>query len=285
MEKIKFTIDSTCDLSKELIEELNVDVINFFVNLGEKTYRDGLNITPQMIFDYVSETDILPKTAAPSPEDYIKLFSKYNKEYDYIMHFNISSNLSAANQCAIVASQNFDNVIIIDSLSLSTGTSLLLLKANELMQQGKGAKEIETELNKLKYNVQASFIIETLEYLYKGGRCSGLARLGATILKLHPMLLLKKGNITVHKKIRGKIKDVYVDYLKTLKKEFPEPENSYAFITYTSIDEDIVKLVKSKIEEIYNFKKIYLTNAGSTVTSHCGEGTLGLLFINSKNIN
>jgi len=130
----------------------------------------------------------------------------------------------------------------------------------------------------------ASFVVNTLEYLHKGGRCSGIERLGATILKLHPVLLLKEGNITVYKKLRGKIKDVYIDYIDILHKNFPEPEKEFAFLTHSGCSEEYVEQVKARIQELYNFKNIYVTVAGSTITSHCGKGTLGLLFINKTKI-
>lgn len=284
MAKIKFTTDSTCDLSKELIDKLDLGVLNFFVNLGDKVCRDGIDVFPETIFDFVKENKILPKTAAPSPDDYQKLFSQFSDDYDAILHFNISNHLSAANQNAIVAKQNFKNVYLIDSLSLSTGTSLLILKADDLRKQGKSAEEIVNTINAYRDKVQASFVVDTLDYLHKGGRCSGVERLGATILKLHPMLLLKNGEITVHKKLRGKIKDVYINYLDILKAEFPNPETDYAFVTSPTFDSKTKEDIKNKVKQLYNFKEIYFTTAGSTITSHCGKGTVGLLFINDKSI-
>ncbi len=285
MANIKFTADSTCDLSKELIKKLDVEILNFFVTLGDKGYRDGVDIFPDTIFDFVEKHKILPKTAAPSPEEYSALFSRFNKDFDAVIHFNISGGLSASNQNARVAVQNFENVFIIDSLSLSTGTSVLIMKADELRGQGKTAEEIVAEINALKSCVQASFVVDTLEYLHKGGRCSGLARLGATILKLHPMLLVKNGSITVHKKLRGKIKDVYMEYLDILKSEFPGPEKEFAFLTVVGMDEANTEAIKEKVQKLYGFKNLFVAPAGSTITSHCGKGTYGLLFLNSSSIN
>jgi DegV family protein with EDD domain len=280
MANIKFTADSTCDLSDELIKKLDVEILHFFVSLGDKGYRDGVDIFPETIFDFVEKNKILPKTAAPSPEEYAQLFSRYSKDFDAVIHFNISNELSASNQNANVAMQQFDNVYVINSLSLSTGTSILIMKADELRQKGMEAEEIVKEINGLRHKVQASFVVDTLEYLHKGGRCSALARLGATILKLHPMLLLKDGKITVFKKLRGKIKSVYMEYLEILKKEFPSPENEFAFLTMVAIDEKTAEIIKKKVKELYNFKEVYVTAAGCTITSHCGKGTFGLLFLN-----
>lgn len=284
MAKIKFTADSTCDLTKELIEKLDLDIINLYVSLGEKTFRDGIDIFPETIFDFVEKNNILPKTAAPSPEDYSVLFSKYSKTYDAVIHFNISSGVSASNQNANVAVKSFDNVYIIDSLSLSTGTSLLILKADSLRKEGKTVNEIIETINALRQNVVSSFVVDTLEYLHKGGRCSGIARLGATILKLHPVLLLKNGSITVHKKLRGKISDVYTEFVKILKKEFSNPHSDYVFITASGSSNAIIDSVKQKLEELYSFKNIYVTTAGSTITSHCGKGTVGIMFVNDTAI-
>lgn len=188
---IKFTADSTCDLNEELIKKLDVAILNFFVTLGEKGYRDGIDIFPSTIFDFVEKHKILPKTAAPSPEEYAALFSRFNKDYDAVIHFNISNKLSASNQNAMVAVADFDNVFVIDSLALSTGTSVLLMKADEMRKNGLSAKEIVAKLNELKNNVVSSFVVDTLEYLHKGGRCSGVARLGATILNCIPCFWLK----------------------------------------------------------------------------------------------
>ena len=281
---IKLTADSTCDLNEELIKKLDLDIMRLYVSLGEKTYRDGYDITPDMIYDFVSNEKILPKTAAPSPEDFIKMFSKYSKTYDAVIHFNISSSMSASNQNAIIAAKSFENVYVIDSLSLSTGTSLLILKADELIKKGKNAKEIVCQIEANKLKVQASFVVDTLEYLHKGGRCSGLAKLGATVFKIHPMLLVKNGSIMVYKKLRGKINLVYVDYIETLHKQFRTPELKNAFITHSGCSRETLDIFKDKVKELYNFENIYETVAGCTITSHCGKGTIGLLFINSNNI-
>lgn len=281
---IKITADSTCDLSEDIIKDIDAHIMRLYVSLGDKTYRDGGNINPQMIYDFVAKEKILPKTAAPSPEDYNELFAKYANNCDAVIHFNISSLMSASNQNAKIAAQNFKNVYVVDSLSLSTGTALLMLKTDELIKKGKKAADIVKELEEIKPKVQASFVVDTLEYLHKGGRCSGLAKLGATIFKIHPLLLVKKGSITVHKKLRGKISFVYADYLDELKKEFSNPETKFAFVTHTEIGEEDLQAFINKARELYKFEKLYVTAAGCTITSHCGKGTVGLLFINGSEI-
>lgn len=284
MNKIKFTADSTCDLSAELVKKLDVDIMSLVVTLGDKDFRDGVDVFPEDIYKFVAEKKILPKTAAPSPDDYRAMFSKFSKEYDAVIHFNISADMSASNQNAQLAAADFKNVHVIDSRSLSTGTSLLILKAQALNEQGKSVSETVQTLKALTGKVQASFVIDTLEYLHKGGRCSGMEKLGAAILRLHPMLLVKDGNITVFKKLRGKMALVYNDYVNILHQSFPNPDKKHAFITHTSCSEEVIAGVKDCAEKLFGFENIHITGAGSTITSHCGKGTLGLLFINDTDI-
>lgn len=194
-----------------------------------------------------------------------------------MIHFNISSKLSASNQNAMVAVQDFKNVYVIDSMMLSSGTSMLIFHADKLRKEGKSAKEIVESVNALRYNLQCSFIVDTLEYLHKGGRCSGLARFAAGVLKLHPVLLLKDGAITVHKKLRGKIDKVYFDYIDILKEEYPDPVKDLAIISHTC-DEETINKLKDRVQEVFGFKTVYVTSAGSTITSHCGKGTWGIMF-------
>ena len=280
---IKLTADSTCDLSEVLIKQLDLSIINFFVTLGNKDYRDGIDVFPHTIYDFVEKNKILPKTAAPSSEEYSDLWNKYSGDYDAIIHFNISNKLSAGNQNAVIAAKNFDNVFVVDSLSLSTGTSLLIFYADKLRKEGKPAAEIVETLNGLRGNVAASFVVDTLDYLHKGGRCSGLAHFAASILKLHPMLLLKDGVITVHKKLRGNFKKVNSEYIDLLNKEFSDYQDDIAFITHTCEPQEVEEILNN-VKSKFNFKNIYVTDAGSTITSHCGKGTYGLLFINKTPI-
>lgn len=283
MAQIKFTADSTCDLSAELLKGLDLDIVRLLVSLGDKTYRDGEDIFPQDIMRQYEASGILPKTAAVSPDEFTQLFEKYSG-YDAVIHFSISHKLSANFQNASIAKEGLPNVYLVDSLSLSTGTSLLILEADKLRKQGKSAQEIVEHLEALKSKVQASFVVDTLEFLHKGGRCSSLAMIAGKILKIHPMLLLKNGAITVHRKFRGKMNQVLNDYIDALYAEFPTPRKDFAFITHCLCEDEEVERVKSKVQSLYGFEKLYVTQAGATVSSHCGKGTLGLLFINDKEI-
>jgi DegV family protein with EDD domain len=284
MEKIVFSSDSTCDLSPELLAELRVTLTRLTVTLGDAAYRDGLTVSPEDIFRYVDETGILPKTAAVSPDEYAEVFKSLLSVGESVVHFSLSSAMSASYQNAALAASKLENVFVVDSGSLSTGTALLILKADTWRREGKTAEEIAAGAEALVPKVQASFVVDTLDYLYKGGRCSGLAKLGATVLKLHPMLLVKNKEITVHKKIRGKMKAVYKDYADILKKNFPAPDPDNAFITNSGCTPEMTKLFAAHVKKAYKFKNLYFTTAGSTITCHCGKGTLGLLFINDKEI-
>lgn len=280
--KVKLTADSTCDIGEELISQLDMSIAGLIVTLGDKNYRDLQDVFPQDIYDFVDKNNILPKTAAPSPDDYRQMFAGYSG-YESVLHFNISSKMSASYQNAVIAAKDFDNVYIIDSSSLSSGTALLILQADKLRREGLGGLEIKGRIEQLIDKVQASFVIDTLEYLHKGGRCTGMEKLGAAILRLHPMLLICEGEIKVYKKLRGKMEKVYLEYVETLAQKFPNPQRDFAFLTHThGCSEEQIKAVYDKAQSIYNFKNLYITVAGSTITSHCGSGTLGLLFINDE---
>ena len=279
---IKITADSTCDVGEKLIQELDLSIIGLVVSLGDKDFRDLQNVFPEDIYKYVEQTGNLPKTAAPSPEDYKAFFQRFSS-YDSVIHFNISSKMSASNQNARIAAEQFTNVLVVDSLSLSSGTGLLIVEADRLRDKGLTGEQIKAEVEKLIPHVQASFVVDTLEYLHKGGRCSGIARLGASIFRLHPMLLVEDGEIKVFKKLRGKMEKVYLDYVDIVKESFARPARDYAFLTYTAgISHDYLKQVIKKVREQYGFETLYLSVAGSTITSHCGAGTLGLLYIDEN---
>ncbi len=193
MSRIKITGDSTIDLSKELMEKYDVDTVPLYINMGEESFQDGVTVTPSDIYAYVARTGTLPKTAAPSVGDYLEFFSALKKEYDEIIHFNISSEFSSAHQNALVAAQEIGGVYPVDSRNLSTGTGLLVLEACEMAQNGMDADEISLEIDRLIPKVEASFVINRLDYLAKGGRCSSLVAMGANVLHLRPMILVKEG--------------------------------------------------------------------------------------------
>lgn len=276
---VKIASDSSTDLTKELYEQNDVAVLPFTINLGEESFRDGIDITNDMIYDYVSRTKNLPKTSAVNTYQCEEFFKKYHSP-DGIVFITISSKISSAYNNAVLASKDYDNVYIVDSMSLSTGGGLLVMYASELSRQGLTAKEIYEKLEARKQYVQASFTIDKLDYLHKGGRCSALKMLGANLLKLHPQIQLKNGTMGMNKKYRGKMKDLVKSYIDDTLEEYNTPDTSYCFMTHTNCDPEVVESAMEHLKSKNIFKNIIETHAGSTVTSHCGRNTLGILYFN-----
>lgn len=278
--KIAITCDSVCDLSKEQLEANNIKLLPLTINLGDTSYEDGVNITPENIFEYVSKTKQLPKTSANNEFQYDEFFEEVLKEYDGLIHFTIGSDISACYNNAAKSAKKNDKVRVIDPKSLSTGIGLLVLYACKLRDEGKNLDEIVQKVNARVPYVQASFVVERLDYLHKGGRCSAVALLGANILKIRPSIIVKDGKMGVHKKYRGKMENVVADYVKDTLEEFNNYDPTMCFITYTSATPEMVAAVRATLGEHATFKNIYETTAGSTITSHCGEHTLGILYFN-----
>lgn len=276
---VKITSDSTADLDY-LFEKEGIDVMPLSVNLDGNDYLDGVDINPQMIFEKFDEKGILPKTAARPIEEYVDFFEK-NLTSDGLIHFTISAELSVSYQNALTASKRFSNVYVVDSRSLSTGIGLLVLKALDKAKAGKSASEIYADITALTGSVQASFVVSTMDYLHKGGRCSGLAAFFGKAFQVKPMLMLRKGKIEVGQKYIGGFSKNVLKYVDAIFRQFDTPDFTRIFVTHTYADEEVVEAVKQRIREVYpQFKEIYETKAGCTVTSHCGKGTLGILYIN-----
>ena len=276
--KIAISAESTLDLSKELIKQYDVHIIPFTVLLGENAYLDG-DINAQDIFDYVDENKILPRTSAVNEFQYREYFAKLKEEYDAVIHISLSSEISTSCSQAIKAAQKFDDVYVIDSRSLSTGIALEVIYAAKLAKKGLKPQEIVEKVNARVPYVQASFVIQTLEYLHKGGRCSGLARFGAAILRIKPQIIVSDGKMAPAKKYFGRKSQVVEAYCRDTLEQFANPDLSVAFVTHTLATPEMVAVA---IEALKNrgFKTIYETTAGATITSHCGPQTLGILFIN-----
>lgn len=283
MNHIKFTADSTIDITEELKGKLAVAIMPLTVTLGEKNFHDGVNVTPQDIYSYVARTKVLPKTAARSPEEFKSFFEENLKGADAVIHFNISSEISASNQNATIAARELKNVYVIDSRQLSTGTAVLMFYADRMRADGKTARDIVDACNNIKNCIQTSFVVDTLDYLHKGGRCSGVALLGANLLGLHPFIKMRDGKLGVGKKYKGRsMQKVFINYIDDLAEAFPEHDDNIAFVTHSGCTPEIVESVKAEVARKFRFKEVYETVAGSTITSHCGQGTLGLLFLNDK---
>ena len=276
---IQITSDSTCDLG-ELAQKHGIRLMPLKVILDTETFKDGVDIAPADIFAFVEKTGMLPKTSAPGIEDFRELFSLLTANGDEVIHFTISSKASASYSCALAASKEFDGKVrVVDSLALSSGQGLLVMKAVDLRDAGKSAAEIEETVNALRARVNTSFVPDRLDYLYKGGRCSKMEMYGANILKIHPMIDMKDGQLGVKKKYRGKMAVCIKSYIEELKAAYPVYDKTRCFITHSSADAELVELAREMVQSEFDFDEVVETVAGSVITGHCGRNTLGVLFI------
>lgn len=280
MEKIKFTSDSTCDLPKSIIEANGIDLCPIAILLGLDEYHDTVDVDAEKVIAYVKETGTLPKTAATSIDAYKEYFEKYTKEGYTVIHFCISSKSSSCFNNASMAAKDMENVYVIDSLSLSTGQGIQILKAIKLKEQGLSAAEIVKEIESLRDKVQMSFVVDKLDFLHKGGRCSSAAAFASKILKIHPSIAMKDGSLGVDKKYMGNLARSCVQYVKDVAEANKNYDESICFVTHSPSDEEIVKLVIEKVGEHFKFDQVIDSDAGSTVTSHCGYNTIGIIFYN-----
>lgn len=279
--KIALSVETTADLPKELLKKYGLFLIPFIVLLGEEPYQDG-EITNTEIFEFVERTNILPRTSAVNFFQYKEHFTKILAEkYDAIIHLCLSSEMSCSYGNAEKASQEFKDVYAIDSRSLSTGISLLAVYARELLDKGLGVKEIVEKVKARIPFVQASFVIHTLDYLHKGGRCSGLALISAAILRIKPQILVIDGKMIPGKKFFGRRNSVIEQYAKDVFEQNPNPDLNLAFVTHTQATPEMVEIAKDACIK-RGFKTIIETQAGATITSHCGPLTLGILFVNKQ---
>lgn len=277
--KIAISAESTIDLPKELLEKYDIKVLPLFVRLGQDEFMDGTFDT-QKIFDYVKQTKELPKTSAQNIENYKDFFANILKEYDAIIHFSLSNKISSSYQNALNASKSFENVYVVDTLSLSTGIALLAISARKLAETTNlSVKEIYEETLKRRAKNQTSFVLVELEYLFKGGRCSSLAYFGSNLLKIKPQIVMTDGQMHSAKKFMGSNDGAYMKYVKATLEEFNTPDLDIAFITYTTCKDEIVEEVKQSLIN-RGFKNVYVTHAGATITSYCGQGCLGILYLN-----
>ena len=276
---IKITCDSTADLDQEF-KKRDIDFIPLFVTLGDQTYYDGVDITPPDIFEFVKKNKILPKTAARSEDDFYTFFKTYVDQGYEVIHFNISTKFSASHEEAKKAAAKLKGVYVIDSFNLSSGTGLLAMYAKDLVDEGVDAETIYNRCLARIPHVQASFVVDTMEYLYKGGRCSGVASFMASVLRIKPMILVRDGAMVVGKKYMGTFDKVILKYVHDTLERFNTPDLTRIFITHTYAEDKTVALVREEIQKIAPFVDIIETHAGCTVTSHCGKNTLGILYIN-----
>lgn len=278
--KVLITCDSVNDLSKKLISKYKIKVLPIQVTLGEKNYEDDGSLTSDDIYKEYRENAVLPKTAAFSPQTVIDFFKPYADKGYEIVHIDLSSELSSCYQSATIAALTFDKVQIVDSRQLSTGMGLLVIEACRLRDRGFSAKEIAEQLEVFKSKISTSFVIDTLEFLHKGGRCSGLAALGANMLSLRPCLEMRDGTLKVVKKYRGKMEKVYSQYIDERLDVLTIDTTREVFITHSGeIDKKVLDDLKKRVSETLKTEEVYITQAGCTVCSHCGPKTLGILFV------
>ena len=278
MGKVIVTCDSTCDLTPELYQKYDIHVAPLYIRVGDGEYRDGVTIDTETLFPKVQETGELPKTAAVSVDDYVNLWKPFVEQGCEVVHINISSHFSACYQNACAAAEELGHVYPVDSLNLSSGSGHLAIEAALLAQEGRSGAEIQAILDEKKQRLNVSFVLDTMEYLAKGGRCSSVVAFAAGLLKLRLCIEVKDGKMDVHRKYRGKMNAVLCEYVRERLKEVSDVELDRIFITASSASDETVEAVRKTILECYPFKEILFTTAGCTVASHCGPGCLGILF-------
>lgn len=277
--RIKILSDSTCDLSAEIVEKYDIGIIALTVIKDGEAFRDNVTITPSEIFAHVAAGGNLCSTTAVSIGEYIDFFAPYSAQYDAVVHINLGSCFSSTHQNACLAASEFDNVVAIDSMNLSTGQGLVVLKACELAQTAESLDSLKAALDEFTTHVEASFLVDKLDYLVKGGRCSSAAALGANLLNLKPCIEVKDGKMIVVKKYRGNYAKCLATYVKDRLDGRDNLRNDTLFVTKTNVTEECYDAVMNAVSQFGKFDTVYETNAGCTVSCHCGPGTLGILFV------
>lgn len=277
--------DSTCDLSKDLLDKYNIKILPLAVTLGENTYHDGVDIDADAIYDYYHKTGILPKTSAINIGEAEIFFKPFAEEGYSIVHFSLSSDMSTSYHNVLLASENFENIYVVDCKNVSTGNGLLVLAAAEMAQKGMSAKEIFDKVSKLVPCVDASFIIDKLEFLYKGGRCSAVSALGANLLKIKPCITVVDGKMGVSKKYRGKFVDTVKEYVAERLENIDDINTHTVFVTHAGCPDDVVTAAVETVKSLAKPENLFITRAGSTISSHCGADTLGVLFLRKSPIS
>jgi len=282
---VKIISDSTCDLSPELLEKYGIDILPLHVILGDQDFEDGRSITPDEIYRWSDENKQTPKTAAVSVEEAEKGFAKYVEDGGEIVCFAISESMSSTANAMRLAAQRLkaeDKVTVIDSANLSTGVGLLVIEAARMAKTGMNARQIAEIIEALKPRVRASFVVDTLTFLHRGGRCSGAAALVGSTLKLHPRIAVENGKMAPGKKYRGRMSRAIMDYVQDMEADLKNAKPDRVFITHSGCAQADIDAVRAYLEGLNRFEEILITRAGSVISSHCGPGTLGVLFISDK---
>lgn len=282
--KIQICSDSSCDLGKALCERYDIILNPFRITLGDDSLIDGVEVTPDDLYAFHDRTGKLPKTSATNMAEHLEFFEKQLETAEEVLFFTISSSMSVNNHAANLAAEEVENVYVIDSGNLSTGVGLLIIAAAEMAEQGKCAEEIVKEIENLKPKVNVSFVIDSLEYLHKGGRCSALAALGANLLKLKPCIEVRNGVMGLGKKYRGRFENVIHQYVAEQLTDTQNIVTNHIFITHAGCDDEVVKSAVDTVKKALNCDEIFVTRAGATVSVHCGRNTLGVLFIQKTDV-
>jgi len=277
--KIKITSDSTCDLPQQLLCTHNISLAPLTVVKGDDQFKDGLTITPADIFAHVASGGDLCSTAAVSIGEYEDLFRQYTGAYDAIIHINLGSGFSSCYQNACLAAEEFTNVYCIDSRNLSSGQGLVVLEACRLARTASDVDALVNDLKAYTEKVEASFLVEKLDYLVKGGRCSSAAALGANLLNLKPCIEVKNGKMAVGKKYRGNYTKCLAAYVKERLEGRTDLDAANIFITWTQVSDDALTQVRQAVNTYAAFETVLESVAGSTISCHCGPGTLGILYV------
>lgn len=279
---VQIISDSTCDLSAELLDRYDIAILSLHVLLGTDEYLDGKNITPDELYSWSDAHKSTPKTSAAAVEEIKQFFRPFLDEGKEIVCFSISSTMSVTYQNMCMAVRELkaeDRIRIVDSMNLSTGVGLQVVEAAEKAQSGATLDEIVQHLASITPRVRASFVVGTLTYLHRGGRCSGLAAVAGGALRLHPRISVTNGAMAPGKKYRGRMRHVLTEYVSDMKDDLLAAKPDRVFITHSGCDEEIIATIKTQLEELHHFNEILITRAGSVISSHCGPGTLGVLFI------
>lgn len=276
--RIKITADSTCDLSPELVRRNEITISPLTVSVAGGSYHDGVDITPDELYEKIAACGQLGSTAAVNVQEYLELFGGLLREYDAVVHFTISAKMSACYQNACIAAEELGNVYVVDSKNLSTGIAHLVLDACDMARKGVEAAQIKRVLDERREKLDVSFVVDTLDYLRRGGRCTPLAALGANLLKLHPCIYVKDGEMGVGKKYREKLLACIEAYVRDKLSDPAAVDPRRIFITDSGVPEECRAAAERVVRELVPFEEVIRTRAGCTVSSHCGPGTLGILF-------
>lgn len=281
MARTIISTDSPADVPAEIRERYDIRVIPLHIILDDDCFEDGVNIQPDDLYAFYKKTGRLPKTSAVSVAEYTDFFKELTQDGSSVVHISFSSALSATHQNARLAAEDFDNVYIVDSKSLSTGIALLAIKAAQLAQDGLDAKTIAHEMEYKREKVVTTFILDKLEFLYKGGRCSGVAMLGANVLGIKPSIVMVDGKLQVGKKYRGKLENCQMQYVRDLLEQYTgRIDTDRAFLSRTAgVSDEQMKALQKEIHKTLKFKEYIVSTVGCTITSHCGERTFTFEFM------